>query len=199
MEAETPITPLLEELRTAFIQKGADVDRFLRSGLFHEEVVERAAALPFELPEEIVELYGWHDGQQDDAEFEPGSFVFRDNTFISLDRAVGEYGTMLRAYREPMAGIDVGFDLEGSFPFATYEGSYHVIVCGPHRLDSPSPRPIVNVYQGIDLFFHSFESMLRTCIDWVRHPQWSTEKGGLGAEDDIEREIWLRHNPGVFA
>jgi hypothetical protein len=38
--------------------------------------------------------------------------------------------------------------------------------------------------------------MLRTNIDWVSSPYWEH----LGAlPNDVEMEIWRRHNPGIFA
>ena len=92
---------------------------------------------------------------------------------------------------------DAGFDIESVFPFATYEGSWYAIVCGPHALATSSQHPIVSLFQGMDLFFHSFDAMLSTCIDWVRHPDWSVENG-LGLSPDVELEIWQRHNPGIF-
>lgn len=201
MEPRPPITPLLEELRGAFRSRGCDVDRFLRPGLAREAVLERTRVLGLSVPDDIVDLYGWRDGQSDDAEFEIDSFRFRDNTFISLERAIVEH----RQIQEKIYGgfdseeyVPLGFDLEKSFPFAAYAGSWHVIVCGPHALASSSPHPIVNVYHGIVVFFHSVESMLRTCIDWVRDRRWSRESD-LGLADDVEKEIWRRHNPGLPA
>lgn len=73
-----------------------------------------------------------------------------------------------------------------------------MIVCGPHKLASASPNPIVNVFQGIVVFFHSVESMLRTCIDWVRDTRWSNTSG-LGLAHEVELDIWRRHNPGLPA
>lgn len=198
MEPGAHIPSLLEELRAAFRKKGCDVDRYLRPGLSREAVHERTSVLGLTVPDEIVELFEWHDGQSDDAEFEPDSFRFRDNMFISVERAIADHGQIQEIYGglDSEEQVPLGFDLEKSFPFATYAGSWHVIVCGPHTLATPSPHPIVHVSQGIVVFFHSFESMLRTCIDWVRDPRW-TRESDLGLADDVETEIWRRHNPGL--
>jgi hypothetical protein len=198
--ADSPLVPLLDALRDEFRTRGLEVDRHLRPGLSRDAVVERTRELGLSVPDEIVELYGWHDGQSDEAEFAPDAFQFRDNAFISLERAIVERGQILEFYGgyDTDEYVPLGFDLEQCFPFATYMGSWHVVVCGPHTLASAHPHPVVNVYQGIVVFFHSIELMLRTCIDWVRHPRWSPESH-LGLADDVELEIWRRHNPGLPA
>lgn len=73
--------------------------------------------------------------------------------------------------------------------------SSFVVVCGRHTLSSPHPSPVVSIYQGIDMFFLSLETMLRTCIEWTRHPSW--EKA-VGLPHEIESEVWHRLNPGIF-
>lgn len=55
---------MLEELRAAYLQRGRDVDRYLRPGLAPNVVLESTRGLGFSLPEEIVELYGWRDGSR---------------------------------------------------------------------------------------------------------------------------------------
>jgi hypothetical protein len=45
------------------------------------------------------------------------------------------------------------------------------------------------------MYFHSIESMLRTCIDWVSSPY--RENHGVLPED-FEMAVWKRHNPGIF-
>jgi hypothetical protein len=191
-----PIQALLEELRAAYISRGVDVDRHLLPGVDSQQITDRTSGLGFAVPDEIVALYSWRDGQGDGAEYDTESFSFRDEAFIGIERALVERDVLLETYGD--LGPDVvplGFDLDRTFPFATYEGAYYVIVCGPHQLASPFPHPIVSVFEGIDMFFHSFELMVRTCIDWARHPSWTKS---VGLPDDVEGDIWRRNNPGIF-
>src|SRR5687767_6825379 len=107
------MTELLEELRGAFLGRGCDVDRHLQPGLPRAEILASTRPLDLELPEVVVELYEWRNGQ------------------------------------------------------------------------------------GITMYYHSIRSMLETCIAWVREPRW-TKDSDLGLHPDVEREIWGRHNPGIF-
>lgn len=193
MDPRSKIRELLEELRTAFISRGVDVDSTLKAGLTREEVLEKTASLDFPLPEELIELYTWRNGTEDDSHL----FRFRDNPFISLERALVEQKELAGCYGDASTFEADGFRLDRSFPFAAFEGSWYMLVCASHRLKSPEKHPVVNVFEGIDLYFHSLESMLRTCIDWVRDPHW-TEGSGLGLHEDVETAIWNRHNPGIF-
>lgn len=125
---------LLEQLREAYIERGCCVNRYLQSGLTKAQVVEATARLGFSIPDEIIQLYMWRNGQSDNAEGEPDAFCFRDNTFISLERALGEYETYQKFYGQYSSSEKDGFDLNLSFPFATFNGAWYVIVCGPHKL-----------------------------------------------------------------
>jgi len=195
------LTALLEALRAAFLEKGCDVDRYLRPGLAPEVVRERTSTLPFSLPTTIVELFGWRDGQGDDAEHRLDSLHFRDNAFISLEQALLEYERLQDASRQWPSERDLlplGFEPEHAFPVAAYAGDAYAVVRGPHRLATSSPHPVVSFFQGVHLYFHSLPSMVATCIDWVREPRW-TPGALLGMADDVELEIWRRRNPGLPA
>ena len=190
-----PITELLDELRVEFVRHGRNVDRHLEPGLSRDELVERVRSLEMTLPDDLIEMYAWRNGQGADAEMSPDAFAFRDNAFVDVDGVLREY-PLIQEYHAPEPdAVPYGFDLEKVFPFAAFMGSSLVVVCGPHTLASPHPNPVASVHQGVDLFFHSLESMLRTCLEWIRHPGWTTSSL---LPDQAEREIWFRHNPGVF-
>ncbi|MCJ7622219.1 MAG: SMI1/KNR4 family protein [Anaerolineaceae bacterium] len=191
------IPKLLDTLRTVFISRGCDVDRHLQPGLSREEIATKTSQLAFNLPEELIDLYTWRNGQRSDAEYEAEALRFRDNSFISLERGLAEYDEVRQYYGSPDFGKAFGFDLERSIPFASFEGAWYVLICGSHKLKSPHPHPVVSVFEGIDLSFHSFRSMLNTCIAWVGDPRW-TKDSGLGLDPEIEHKIWKDYNPGIF-
>jgi hypothetical protein len=191
-----PVTELLEELRATFIERGCQVDRHLKPGISRDELLERTRPLGLTLPDDLVEMYAWRNGQGDDAEMSGDAFLFRDNTFVDVEGSLREYPLIQEYYVPEPDVIPYGFELTEVFPFAAHMGSSYVVVCGRHTLASPDPNPVVGVYQGVDMYFHSLEAMLVTCIEWVRHPAWDDTSH---LPDDVEREIWQRHNPGAFA
>jgi hypothetical protein len=191
-----PVTELLEELRVAFGERGRDVDRHLQPGMSREEILEPAAPLGLTLPDDLIEMYEWRNGQDEDADMSEDALVFRDNGFIDLERALGEYATIQEHYSSGPDTIRYGFELRAAFPFAEFMGSWHAVVCGKHSLEIPDAHPVINVFHDLELFFYSVDAMLRTCIEWVRHPDWDRETAGL--PEDVELEIWRKHNPGIF-
>jgi hypothetical protein len=191
-----PITGLLEELRLAFLERGCDVDRHLKPGLSREEILERTQSLGLRVPDDLIEMYEWRNGQAEDAEMSPDALMFRDNKFVDLDDALREYPLIQEYYEPEPDSIPLGFELREVFPFAAYMSASYVVVCGSHTLPSPYPNPVVSVFEGIDVFFLSLETMLRTCVEWTRHPSWERPSG---LPEEIESEIWHRLNPGIFA
>lgn len=189
------LTPLLEELRLAFLERGCDVDRHLRPGLPPDEIRARISGSGVEAPSALVELYAWRDGQSETAQASHDAFCFRDCPFLDLERALGELELVRRLYPPAPDALPLGFELDRVVPFASLMGSTLAVVCGAHTLPSPDPHPVVNLFQGIEVFFHSLESMTRTCIDWVRDPRWSPATHLPG---DVEHRAWVLHNPGLF-
>lgn len=189
------VTELLDELRDAYLNRGLEVDRHLEPALSRAEIVERTRPLGLTLPDDLIEMYEWRGGQGEDAEMSPDAFRFRDQTFASPEIALREYPLIQEFYAPEPDMIPYGFELAEGFPFAAHMGASHVVVCGEHSLPSPDPHPVVHIHHDVTLFFHSLETMLLTCIEWVRHPRWTDP---YGLPDDIEHEIWRRHNPGAF-
>jgi hypothetical protein len=116
--------------------------------------------------------------------------------FTSLERAKEEYQSMIASYGVGNSRELEGIELRTSFPFASFNGGWYVVPCTGHDLDAEHAYPVVSVFQGIDVYFHSIESMLTTCIDWrlastLVDDAWELEEG-------LERAIWRKHNPGVL-
>jgi len=153
---------------------------------------------PAPIPEPLRELYSWRNGQPKDAWESKHVFWFRDMQFTSLQRAAFEYRSMMESY----GSVDAdnikyhGIALATSFPFASFNGGWYVIPCAPHTIDRTHPLPVVGVMEGVDVYFHSLEKMLDTCIDWRKHSTW--EGDGWKLSESMEMEIWRRHNPGIF-
>ncbi len=184
----------LETLRSAFETKGHSVSTSLLPPVGEQDLRRRCAWFPAELPDELVALYGWHEGQAgDDAWDESAPFWFRDYAFSNLRIAEREHAAMMESY-----GVDPKCHelLKHAFPFAAFNGGWLVLPCKGQKLDGRLRRPVISVMQGVNVFFHSVEHMLDTCIGWATHPAYDADGGSL--PEDIELEIWRKHNPGIF-
>lgn len=85
--------------------------------------------------------------------------------------------------------------LEHSFPFAAFNGAWLVLPCKGQNLDRRLARPVISVLEGIDVHFYSLQLMVDTCVEWMSHPQYDPHDH---LPEDVEMEIWRRHNPGIF-
>jgi hypothetical protein len=189
------IAMLGEQLADAFEAKGVAVRTSLNPGVARDYAVGRAAALGIELPDEVVDLYEWHNGV-DDSVGDGDSIVFRDNGFISIEAAIGEFAAIQKYYGVHSTIESDQVDLKTCFPIARFEGAWYVVACGGHLHGQDMQHPVISVFQGVDLFFYSLENMLRTCISWVSHPAWKQHEG---VPQGVEMEIWRKHNADIFA
>ncbi len=183
----------LERLQRGFEDRGRAVTGQLRPGLDEAELRRRCAWFPAPLPPEIVALYGWHNGQAPDAEATPDAFTFRDCAFIDLDRAREVHRNIASAYGGAAALVGAGLD--SCFPIAEFQGATLVVPCGDPPGAPNQLRPVVSVFEGIEVFFYSVERMVETCVDWVQHPAFDAR---AGLARPAELDIWRRHNPGIF-
>lgn len=116
----------LEKLVDIWESKGVPMRQHLRPGLTRAEI--QAALMPLGLvpPEELYELYQWHDGL-DDWE-KPGGMLFGEHKFISLEFGISHYYDTLKYYI--LDDIEDEYNslyLKQSFPFAFLDGSSYNI------------------------------------------------------------------------
>lgn len=186
---------LLENLRIAFEAKSLNVSDTLLPPWNEHELRERCQWFPGEIVPELTALYSWRGGQEPgpwDLSDTDHPFWFRDCAFSSLAIAENEYRRMMASYGQTP---EFHKALETCFPFAAFNGGWLVLPTTSHGFDKNLMRPVVSVMQGIDVFFYSMEKMVETCADWVSHPGY----GGDGTlPENVEHEIWRKHNPGIF-
>lgn len=185
----------LEDLRLAFEAKSLNVSDTLLSPLNESELRERCGWFPGEVVPELIALYAWRGGQ------EPGPwdltdndypFWFRDCAFSSVAVAEVEYSRIMDAYgRFP----EFHSLLMTSFPFAKFDSDWLVLPTTLHDFDNGLKRPIFSVGEGVDVYYYSIEKMVETCIDWVSHPAYTANEP---LPEEVEHEIWRKHNPGIF-
>lgn len=83
------LTQGLERIQAWLIQKMPDRALQLEPGLSREEIDAKVKHLPFKLPEEVYELYQWHDGSSG------YDFLFENYEFMCLQEAVAIYEELL--------------------------------------------------------------------------------------------------------
>ncbi len=188
---------LLEELRLAFEEKDHSVTSSLLEPLTEDEIREKCKSwFPEKVPSSIIELYEWKGGQEKNAWEEAFPFWLRDMSFISLDQAETEYKSMMESYGLHSSFEEDGVRLKDCFPFAAFNGGWFVIPASTSKWSSVYSQPVVCVFQGTELYYHSVESMLKTCIECVQHFSWTSENSDI--DEDIAMAIWRKYNPGIF-
>jgi hypothetical protein len=183
---------LLDALVYAYESNGLRVSKSLLPPLSQSDLEKQCSWFPGELPQEIISLYSWRGGQEQEAWDEEFPFWFRDNSFCSIDRAKREYKSMMETYGAYPEDHEL---LKFSFPFAAFNGGYYVLPTKGQPFSTNLKSPIVSVLQGIDIHYYSMELMVSTCIDWVSHDKYQADHS---LPEDIEMEIWEKHNPGIF-
>ena len=197
----------LEVLRQSFEMRGEHVTRMLQPPIGEEALRRRCKWFPAELPPELIALYGWHGGQEiADEEEENYPFWFRDCIFSTPENAHAEYLNIMETYGvspdadwvprsvKQMQSCDHEM-LKYAFPFAAFNGGWLVLPCKGQYLDSRFERPVISVFQGIDIHYQSITTMVDTCIEW--NAQERTGRYGT-LDSETERRIWKKHNPEVF-
>jgi hypothetical protein len=185
----------LDNLLAAYEAKGYATTNTLAPGLSIDEILAETVWFPSPLKNDILDLYQWRNGviiNHSRVPF-PYTFKFRDMIFHSLQDARLEYRTIMETYGVDSSIEQHKVDLATCFPFASYECGWYVLPCGEQLLSQIYPNPVVSVFQGVDLYYYSVESMLDTCIAWVSHPDYEPHH-----HLHDESTIWREHNPGIF-
>ncbi|EPW6854147.1 hypothetical protein HJ040_22080 [Vibrio parahaemolyticus] len=188
---------LLNELCVCFERKGHLVTSSLLAPLTEKELEAKCSNwFPAEIPTSIKDLYTWKGGQEHDAWEEEFPFWFRDMSFISLEQAETEYRSMNQFYGVDNTLEDDGVLLKDCFPFAAFNGGWFVIPASNHKWSNSFNEPVICVFQGIELYYHSIDKMVKTAIECVQYPTWTTEDPDT--PEDVEMKIWKKYNPGIF-
>lgn len=182
----TSLPGRLDALADAYAEHGYDVRGNLFAGATPEEIAAVESGLGVELPTAYRDLYGWSAGPVDERGPAP-VLSFRDMGLLPLSRVLEERDHLVEVY-----GWFEDVDVRTTAPVAYFEGAVLAVACGPQRLTSAAPHPVVSFFQGIDVHYDSIESMVETALAWVSQPTWRRYE-----ETPDELEIWRRHNVAV--
>jgi hypothetical protein len=135
----------------------------LKPGLTRDEIDELVKDLPFSLPEEVYELYQWHDGSVD-------RFVFVNYNFFSLNDAI-------EAYYEWWAGIfsdkdEEAYFFEKSFPIFELWSDCGVILSVVCEDSNNYPVRMLDVeYDDYFVRYRSLKNLILHLADWYESAQ----------------------------
>lgn len=135
------MAPGLDQLIDAEEASGSPVRRYLRPGIPESVVRGRLSAIGLRAPAELVELYAWHDGLDQQAWIDHGHHsnleLFPYSDFPPIDRAISDYLELKSTwqdtpwYGEYLAGTDPGWGYWRTewFPLFWADKSRHAIDC----------------------------------------------------------------------
>lgn len=189
--SEASLLSKLDAMRAAVEARNPNTTAGLQPGLTDAQIRDQTLWFKPGLPRELQTLYRWRNGYRDTGADRTPPFWFRDYVFSPIEQAEKAYEGMMSTYGADPASHAL---LADAFPFASLGGGWLVAPTTPRSVAPGLERPILSVFQGISVFFHSIESMVETCTAWVSHPA----SDGFGLPPKIEMEIWRRFNPGIF-
>ncbi|MBW4665473.1 MAG: SMI1/KNR4 family protein [Chroococcus sp. CMT-3BRIN-NPC107] len=170
---------------------GQPIDRHFLPGLSREYLQERISQYPFYFPKELIDLYTWHNGTKDE-----DFLIFRDMAWLSFENSVSDYESMLENYWSAFDRSEIGLEPAKMFPFAGFNGFYLYLSYPGQAMCPNAELPIIGAGEGEDPYFTSFDSMLNTVEEWFAVGEH--KESGYEVEDNLEREIWQKHNFEIF-
>ncbi|KXX69334.1 hypothetical protein [Flammeovirga sp. SJP92] len=183
-EYQRRIHSLLDTIVELNSSLGKDVSSNLLPPLSIDEIIKECSWYPDKIPLEVIALYTWSGGSKYHVEH---PLWFRDNIFCTLDKAKEEY-EITNKYYAPASGFKEVIDLlKFCFPIGSFEGSVYVIPTQGHYFKSSCKKPIISVFEGVDFFYDSLESMIRTQIALLKWEIDQLSNSSFNIED-VEKE-----------
>jgi hypothetical protein len=185
---------LIQRLISFRREIGYPIDNIFLPGLSREYILEKTAQYPFYFPDELVELYMWHNGTKDE-KFEFPTFpLFRDVPWLSLENAIYMYENVTTLYPSE----ETGLEFEKMFPFAGADNFFYLMSYPGQAICPDVELPIVAIGIGItNVYYTSFVSMLNTVNEWfevAEHDDYTYDiEGGLSYR------IGYKNNPEISA
>lgn len=185
----------LDSLVSLIEHQDYQISNYLNAGLSQHEIHILTESFPSPIPEELNELYCWHNGQNSDCKIP----LFEELNFLSIKEAIDEYHG-IQFYRES----NEGDYLKNCFPFASYEGDVFVLPVGPQPLNANLSRPVIDIFEGIEVVYSSFTIMLDTILSLYRDGAFIVrpdggEYGFLDINAQLAMQIRKAHNPGIYS
>ena len=161
----------------------------LRNGLSREEIQSKIRDFPFQIPQEVEELYQWHDGMKDSDSYD----LFYHHGFLSLNEALEIREEWLQ-YNDEYIVYEPAL-----LPLFEFEGEYYCVQCSDGKHDRGT---IWFVYHDSKPVYNSLKKMFLAILECYEtgayQPFLSSEHGWTHVDTNVDKkqvaEIKLKHN-----
>jgi hypothetical protein len=183
---------LIQSLISFRREIGYPIDDIFLPGLSREYILEKTLNYPFYFPEELIELYMWHNGTKDERLESSAFALFRDVPWLSLETAIYIYENVTTLFPSE----ETGLDFDKMFPFGGIDSFFYLMSYPEQNICPDINFPIVAIGIGIaDVYYTSFTSMLsmvNECFEYGEH-----DENGYGIEGNLEYRIGYKYNPEI--
>lgn len=187
------LTNALNQIR-AWVETNYSVGiQHLPPGLNRSEIETLVQTLPFQLPDEIYELYQWSSGNSEDSLTNHAFFFdpYEGMALCSLERAIALSSTFEDEFDE----VAVKYLDQPLFPIFQFEGSF---LCLVGNLES-SPVIFVSEIREIIIRYESITTMMLTLAECFTTGVTSIDNQGFLVYDcDQFSPIYCQHNPDLL-
>lgn len=186
------LTQSLEKLVDIWESKGVPMRQHLRPGLTRVEIQAALTPLGLNPPEELYELYEWHDGVDD---YYKPALMFGEHQFIPLNDAIKELQGTIEYYIPAMGDeYDASPDLAKCLPFGFFDGSSYGVYCDPALVEGLQ-YPVIRIFEGDEVEFENLNLMAETVLEWFRCGVYGNDNSV--DDDELRWAIREKLNPRV--
>lgn len=179
----------LEKLVEVFEDRGISMRPHLRPGLTRAQVQATLSSLGLTPPEELYQLYEWHDGV--DLANAPKR-LFAEQQFLPLSEAIQEHVYLLKYNSE----VTTSINLSQCFPIAFFEGDYDTIYCDSNLVEGLQ-HPVINIYDAITVRYENVARMAQTVAEWYVSGIYDDPPLVEDVNGTLRRAIRERLNPRI--
>lgn len=162
-------------------------------GLNDEQIQELTAYLPYQLPEEIYELYRWRNGTR-----ERQKILFHPSiSILSLKEAL----IVAKESIDISDNTEFEFRFEGNrvFPFIDDDGDLCVVKCTKEK---QKYSPIISIFaecDELDIIYTNLTTMMQTVAECYETGAYYLIEDGFVEEDENKvAEILRKYNPEIL-
>jgi cell wall assembly regulator SMI1 len=194
---ELQLSQALERIWNWFQVNAPVMLTFLQPGLTYGHI-DAQQDLPFRVPEEVYQLYQWHNGSSAEQYIE----FLPHYRFLSLEDGIAQYQMTVEIWRDvsETENHDGWGWFEGWFPLFAEDANFYIV----ERQSQSTSAPIIHFseYGDNKLIFNSLTDMMLAiaeCLEIGAHFFPQSEYGDtyfyLDADDTREAQVWLKYQP----
>lgn len=200
MNTRDQLSQVLERIWNWFQVNAPVMLTFLQPGLTRGQIDAQVQDLPFQLPEEVYQLYQWHNGSSAEQYIE----FLPQYRFLSLEDAIAQYQMTVEIWgdvSETENLEDRWVRPEVWFPLFAVDGNFYMIE-GQSQPKTTAPIIHFSKYGDNHLIFNSLTKTMLVIVECLETGAYffpQSESGDtylyLDKDETREAQIWLKHQP----